>query len=251
MMNKRLGETLKNNFGSTMMVVGYRGALDIDVWFSEYDWIAEGVQYGNFKRGNVKCPYERRTYGVGFIGEGKYEVSENGKHTKAYTVWVDMLTRCYNAKFQEKYPTYIGCSVDPIWHNFQNFCAWFEENYYELGENKMCLDKDILVRNNKIYSPSTCVFTPNNINVLFIKSNALRGDLPIGVTRHGNKYKAQCHNGTGKQVQLGTYDTEIKAFESYKQFKENHIKEMANKYKEQIPSNLYEAMMNYEVEITD
>ena len=75
----RTGERGINNFGSEMVIVEYRGALDIDVYFPEYNWTAKGVQYGHFKEGNVKCPYEKRYYGIGYLGEGKYKVWENGK----------------------------------------------------------------------------------------------------------------------------------------------------------------------------
>ena len=39
------------------------------------------------KKGNVKCPYEPSICGIGYIGEGEYKVSENGKQTKCYNVW--------------------------------------------------------------------------------------------------------------------------------------------------------------------
>ena len=69
---------------------------DIDVYFPEYDWIVRNVQYGNFKKGNIKCPYKPSICGIGYIGEGEYKVSENGKQTKCYNVWYDMMQRCYD-----------------------------------------------------------------------------------------------------------------------------------------------------------
>ena len=77
----RTGEEGYNNFGSKMVIKEYRKYSDIDVYFPEYDWTFEHVQYGKFKNGNIKCPYEPRYYGKGYLGEGKYKVSENGKLT--------------------------------------------------------------------------------------------------------------------------------------------------------------------------
>ena len=42
---------------------------------------------------------------MGYLGEGKYKVSENGKLTKCYKVWRNMLERCYDKKYHEKRPT--------------------------------------------------------------------------------------------------------------------------------------------------
>ena len=46
-------------------------------------------------------------------------------------------------------------------------------------------------------------------------------------------------------------DCAEEAFLAYKQAKELHIKEVANKWKDQIDPRVYEALMNYTVEITD
>ena len=120
----------------------------------------------------------------------------------------------------------------------------------------MDLDKDILVKGNKIYSPETCMFVPQNINKLFTKSNKIRGKYPIGVyfNKNANKFKAQCrifYNGKTQQESLGLYNTIEDAFNAYKQFKEANIKQMADEYKGKIPDKLYEAMYDYKVEITD
>ena len=133
-MNNRIGEKNINNFGSEMQIIGYRGSKDIDIYFSKYKWIAKCAQYNQFKDGQVKCPYEPRVYGVGYIGEGKYATTVNRKPTRVYDVWRSMLRRCYDTKHLIKEPTYINCEVCEEWHNFQVFSEWYEENYYEIQE---------------------------------------------------------------------------------------------------------------------
>lgn len=141
----RIGEKNCNNFGSEMIIVDYRKAIDIDVYFPEYDWIAKGVQYNSFKTGLIKCSYEKRTYGIGYLGEGEYKASENGKDTRVYKTWTDMLQRCYDEKYQKRQPTYIGCEVCDEWLNFQNFAKWYDENYYEIeGEGNQLLERVII-----------------------------------------------------------------------------------------------------------
>lgn len=254
----RTGETRINNFGSQMIIVGYRNCMDIDTYFPEYDWIARGVQYKEFKKGSIRCSYEPRLYNHGYIGEGKYKTKENGKYTKCYATWSNMLTRCYNPKFHEKEPSYKGCIVCEEWLNFQNFSEWFDDNFYEIEGERMHLDKDILVKGNKIYSVDTCIFVPHNINSLFVKCDKSRRELPIGVhyNKRDKKFVSQCNiydykENKNKRKNLGYYDTPQQAFEVYKEFKENHIKEVADEYKDKIPKKLYDAMCNYEVYITD
>ena len=97
----RTGEEGLNNFGSKMIIKEYRKCNDIDVYFPEYNWTFKHAIYSNFKKGNVKCPYEPRTYGVGYLGEGKYKPFLNGKTTDEYDVWSSMIKRCYDPKYQK------------------------------------------------------------------------------------------------------------------------------------------------------
>ena len=252
----RIGEERVNNFGSKMIIKDYRGCMDIDVYFPEYNWTFKHATYQSFKNGKIKCPYEPRYYGVGYIGEGKYKMSENGKNTDEYDIWYHMLMRCYDPKYQEKHTTYRGCKVEDYLLNFQHMCEWLENNYYEIPGEKMCLDKDILCKGNKIYSRETCIFVPQKINTLFIKCNKSRGKDPIGVYQlpSGN-YQAYCNNGYGKYIYLGIYSTKEEAFNIYKEYKEKVIKDVIDSYEGEIPepfySRLKEAMYNYEVEIDD
>ena len=252
----RTGEIGYNKFGSKMVIVKYRGVRDIDISFPEYNWIAEHTQYHNFKRGEIKCPYEPSVCGVACLGEGKYKTRENGKIHKYYKIWYHMLRRCYDPKYHEKHPTYKGCSVEDYLLNFQHMGKWLDENYYEIPGEQMCLDKDILCKGNKVYSRETCIFVPERINLLFTKSDKSRGDNPIGVTpRSSGKYQVQCSDGYGKQIRLGEYLSEEEAFKVYKKYKEKTIKEVIDSYKGKIPEPFYSklriAMYNYEVEIDD
>ena len=252
----RTGEERLNTFGSKMIIKKYRKAIDLDVYFPEYNWVFKHATYQSFKNGEIKCPYEPKVYGVGYLGEGKYKMSNNGKTTDEYIIWHGMLKRCYDPKLHKKESTYKGCTVEEYLLNFQHMGEWINRNYYEIPGEKMCLDKDILCKGNKIYSRETCVFVPQRINLLFTKRDNDRGNSPIGTTPNSSgNYVAQCCDGNGKKIPLGTYSTKEEAFQVYKQYKEKVIKETIDSYKGKIPepfySRLREAMYNYEVEIDD
>lgn len=248
---ERLGEIVYDKNGSKMEIVGYRGQKEVDVKFEEGCIVT--TRYYSFLTKSVKNPLHKSIYNVGYIGMGNYKISNDSKKTKQYIAWKSMFERCYSLKLHERYTTYIGCSVCEEWHNFQNFAKWYDENYYEITNEVMCLDKDILVKGNKIYSPETCVFVTERINKLFIKADKSRGGCPIGVhyDKKGGKFISSCGNGTGNSVQLGSHDSLEEAFITYKKYKENTINNLAYKYKMELPYKLYLAMINYKVEMSD
>lgn len=246
----RLYEVGENNFGRKMVITNYKNAKDIIVKFD--NGIEVKATYQQFKNREIKNPYDKTMYGMGYIGVGKHKCSNEQKKVNIkYETWKGMMRRCYDKKYQDTRPTYIGCTVCDEWHNYQNFGDWFDENYYEVDGEKMNLDKDILVKGNKIYSPETCVFAPHNVNALFIKSNSSRGEYPIGVhfDQKSNKFRAQYSKF--QKVCIGWSNSIEGAFALYKKYKEKYIKNMAEKYKTKIPQKLYKAMNNYIVEITD
>ena len=162
-----------------------------------------------------------------------------------------MLKRCYDPYYLNKRPTYRDCVVCKEWHNFQNFAKWYEENYYEVSGERMELDKDILIKNCKIYSPQTCIFVPNKINILFAKGDTKK-TLPTGVFPNKSRFQARCRiydyeDNKSKDIYLGNFATPEEAFLIYKNFKEIHIKEIADMYKKIIPIKLYEAMYKYKI----
>lgn len=170
---------------------------------------------------------------------------EKGKQLQSYTIWNTMLQRCYSQKKQIKQPTYKGCSVCIEWLTYSNFKTWFDQNYVPDYQ----LDKDILTRGNKVYSPTNCRFVPRQINSLLIDRGAARGQYLQGVSwdKGAQKFKALCHIGTGTQKHIGVFELETEAFLAYKTFKENHIKQIANEYYNagKIGIDIRDALLNW------
>ena len=249
--NDRTGEKGVNKWGSKMTIINYNNNANIKIEFENGYEI--GTTYREFKKGSVKSPYDKSVYGIGYLGVGNYKTYYYDTiKTEEYRVWCHMLERCYDDKHREKFPTYKGCSACEEWLCFQNFAKWFNENFYEIEEETMHLDKDILCKGNKIYSPNNCVFVPQRINELFTKRNKLRGDYPIGVdfNKRNKLFRARCSTLQGNK-HLGYYKTKEEAFKVYKIEKEKEIKNRADNYKDFIPEKLYSAMYKYEVEIRD
>lgn len=246
----KTGERKLNNFGSEIVVVKYINDKCVDILFPQYDYLVQNTSYDRFRKGTIRCPYEPRVHGIGYLGEGRYMASVNRKNTKTYEMWENMLKRCYGDNRSKRNESYHDCVVDVEWHNFQNFAKWYEENYYEVAGQKMCLDKDIKYKGNRVYSSKNCLIVPERINILFKSNHSQRGDEPIGVHYHRGEYVARCST-LNERVTIGTYSNPISAFNSYKQFKENYIKTVADEYKNLIPKQVYDAMYQYEIEMTD
>ena len=131
-----------------------------------------------------------------------------------YRAWKNMLVRCYSSKFQEKKPTYKGCSVSEEWLRFSNFKRWMENQDWE----DMQLDKDILFNGNKVYSAETCVFVTKAVNLFTTDRGASRGEWLIGVdwTKRDGKFRSRCRNPfTNKHEHLGYFTCELEAHQTW------------------------------------
>lgn len=190
-------------------------------------------------------------YGVAVNDYEGYIIDENGEYLDSYNTWFQMIRRCYNEKERDKHPTYNDCFVCENWLKFSNFKEWFDkpENGYKKGYQ---LDKDIICKGNKEYCPEKCCFVPNELNSITTKANTLRGDTPIGVSKHGNKYRA-AYSRLNKLIHLGMYSTPEEAFEVYKKAKEAWMKEYGEMLfnEGKITLQVKEALARYKVDITD
>lgn len=203
-----------NNFG-WFEVIEYNSYTDVVVKFEQTGCIVK-KQAGDIRRGQVKDYLLPLIYGVGYTGKGTYRTSLRGKLTAEYSRWFGILDRCYSERFQEKNPAYKGCSVCKEWHNFQVFAEYYEDNHKE-GYH---LDKDLLFKGNRVYSPETCVFVPPCLNGFILSCGSARGEYKVGVYLNmgskTNPYKSQISNTVnGKQIHLGLFPTEQLAHQAW------------------------------------
>ena len=244
----RIGEKHINNQGIEFEIIDYKHSSNVTIRYSD-GFIAYNVQYTHIKNKSVANPYYKSVCEVGFIGQGKYKSKINNKDTRAYSVWSGMIYRCYSEKSQESRPTFKDVTVCEHWHNFQNFAEWMEDNYDPETMQGWVLDKDILFKGNKIYSPDTCRLVPAEINDT-LKNVKVHNNILIGVSYNikSDNYRTWLpKNKKGKR----NFKTPEEAFQRYKTTREEYIKEVADKYKGQISNEIYQAMYNYQVEITD
>lgn len=242
----RTGEVSYTKYGTKATTVQYINNKDVLVEFNDDYRFQYHITYINFKNGRLTNPYDKSIYRIGFIGIGDYD----SKHI-SYPAWFNMIKRCYKKQKSYDDESYDDCIVDKEWHNFQNFAKWYEENMYVCDE-RLVLDKDIKLHGNRMYSKEYCMLLPEKINLLFIKEKARRGDLPMGVHFHKERdnYVAMC-SVDGKTKYIGSYSNPQIAFNHYKEFKEKHIKKVLENYIGILPSDIYKAVENYKIEITD
>ena len=248
-----VGDVFETKYNGKLEVIKYQDAVNVTVRFlnTGYETTVEASQ---IRTGEVRDWTLPKAFGVGVMED--VDISLRDAYPKHKQLWQNMLSRCYNNN-TEYVGKYESCSVSEYFLHFKNFRLWCDE---QVGFNEkddkgkaFALDKDVLIKGNLLYSENTCCFIPREINNLLLTSKNLRGDLPVGVQRTKTKVvrflAALSKNGTPRY--LGVYNTPEEAFLAYKQAKEAYIKDVANKWKDKIDPRVYEALMNYQVEITD
>ena len=245
-----VGKICKSKLSGDFKVLKYNDSRNVVIQFLKTGFEAT-VELVQVKRGNVKDPHSPSVCGVGVVG-AKYLSTINGVQTKEYELWKNMLERCYSDAYKKKNPTYEGCEVSENFKSYEYFYEWCHSQI-GFGNKDWHLDKDLLTKGNKVYSEDSCIFIPQEINSLLINNTASRGEHLIGVNwcKTHKAFKAQVSKNKGRSENLGFFNTEIEAFKAYKTAKESFVKEQANKWKGKIDPRAYNALMNYQVEITD
>lgn len=209
-----IGKVFKTNQGCSAKVIEYISCKKVTVEFDE------GNQLGNcllseLRRGSITNPMYRGVCGIGYIGARKVT------NKKAYSYWCGLISR--------------NCTTSTIpqeLHNFQNFIPWFEENYREgwiLGYNVLETDE---IKGNNYY------FLPKELHAQFRESQG------CNIKNTDNRISV---NFLGKHI--GYFSTTEEAISKYKEIKKSHILKVVKKYKSMLPEEVYEKIVNYEIQI--
>ena len=120
-----VGKILKSKNSGDFKIVKYNDSKNVEIQFVTTGFEVT-AKLGNVRNGEVKDPYSPSVYGVGILGT-KYLSTINGRNTKEYELWNNMLKRCYSDALKKKNPTYEGCEVSDNFKSYEYFYEWCNE----------------------------------------------------------------------------------------------------------------------------
>lgn len=246
-----LGKEFDTNHYGKCVIVEYEGAFEVTVKFVGYDNLVK-CTLGWLKLGGVANPMHPSVYGVGYMGIGAF----TSRDKRLYSLWVTMLKRVYCPKYHKTQPAYKGTSVCEEWWDFQNFAKWCMNQIHfnskdERGKSYQ-LDKDLLVKGNRAYSPDTCCFIPQEINSsIIVHYSDVSKDKVVGIFKHKvtKRYRVFSSVVGGSRVHIGYFKTQEEAIEVYKRSKITHNKALAEKWEGKIDDVAYIALLNRKIEV--
>ena len=180
-----------------------------------------------------------------------------------------MYKRTHDKEFQKYYPHYADATMYKKWEDDPELCMeYLEFIYYECNGEQMIVDKDLLIKGNKDYALGKICWLPWTLNVVLSNSkehyNARYSrfkntELPYGVRYDSakDKYYAEIQMDKAlrdevekvRPLKLRYRNTPEEAFADYEKHKEAYIIMMDDKYIDYLPVNVYDALVDYEVEM--
>lgn len=191
---------------------------------------------------SLSCASNNRYNGSLVYGIGYNDIRSTKKEYlyEIRGMWKNMIKRCYDEDYHNNHKSYIGCTVCEEWLTLSNFYDWVIKRY----KKGWHLDKDILIKGNKIYSPDTCCFVPSEINSAFVGQNAIYRGFPVGIKVEGEKY-ISTYSRYNKSVRIGSFDNLQEAIYARCKHRYIYIKELTDKYKDQLEPKVYKALIAY------
>ncbi len=234
---EHIGEEYTTNEGYKVKVID-GGTKSHYVTIQIEDWITE-YQVSAIKNGSIKYPFYPSVDGVGYFGIGKYVAKINNERTKIYQLWASMIKRCYSSIYKKNNPCYNEVTVCDEWHNFQTFAEWAEKNYVE----GYVLDKDLLIKGNKIYSSETCCFIPQELNKFLTNIKKTNKSGYVGVCWHkqSGKWEAKI-NIDKKRKTLGRFTNPEDAAKAYQEARVIEVNKLKELYKDILPKNIIDSI---------
>jgi hypothetical protein len=225
------GQVRKYKVGDIFEARGVSGPYEIISADGCFDIKVRFINTGSFVttrasaaiRGKVEDPLAKTVLGIGYRGVGPYSTTgKDGNQHTAYKRWANMIRRCYDTG-HKAYSDYgaKGVYVNPLWHNLQNYCAWY---YSNCPSDDFRIDKDLLVFGNKEYGPEFCRAVPVRINNLFLDKFSVRSAHGMGVKKSGvGTYVASIKRGDVTTI-LGRASDPMEAHRFWQLAKIEHLK---------------------------
>lgn len=243
----QVGDSFSTTLSGTAKVVSYESWRNVVVQFEDQTKVH--CTTSALKLGRVRNPNLAVIANRGVVGVGKWS---SVRHPRLYSLWKNIVARCQNPVYKSDK----GSTMEQRWCNFQDFCADLETmKGFEFFENHgWHFSNHVLTQDNR-WDRQSCCFIPPELKGVLRKSEAIRGDLPIGVTsrklKNGtHRYMAYCQVLGGINY-MGTYDTPEEAFQVYKEAKERDIKRRAEPHRDRLDPKVYMVFINHVVQITD
>lgn len=204
------------------------GVIVNDIKYKADDWYAN--------------KWKRTVFGIGYLGCNDADAARDNY---IYSKWANMMQRCYDEETHRIKPYYALCTAEIEFQNFSNYREWHKEN--AMGDRKVDLDKDVLIRGNTVYGSETCTLISHFTNTIFENRGA---DTNIVLNNDTGKYDVTM-SILGKREEVGSFDTEEEAKQGFIDYKQDYIRKYAKKCKGKVPNKTYEAMVNWVVETAD
>ena len=147
-MKECVGKVLSSTNYGDFKIIKYVSAKEILVKFLKTGTEVWCTRKNAFE-GGVKDKYFPTICGVGYYGNALPKRS-HPKIERAYSVWFKMLIRCYDARIKQV-KNYSDCSVSEYFASFEHFSTWYLSQVGS-DQNNWQLDKDLLVKGNRVYS---------------------------------------------------------------------------------------------------
>ena len=211
---KFLGRVYKMNQGCNAEIIDYKGANEVTIRFIETG-LERICTLNEVVKGTLKDYFYPSSQNIGYVGG---EVTNQKAHDK----WITLTNSIKNKH-----------KLSTEFENFQSFTRWFEKNHIDGWD--LCINS--LDRSVEECSSETCYYLPRNLNTLLLPSKG------YNISKHGI-ITAKFNN-----KHLGSFKTTEEAIERYKEVKKEHILKIADNYKNILPIEVYEKIINYEIQI--
>lgn len=174
--------------------------------------------------------YEEKHYSEYYYDDEFYNLAKKK--------WNNMIDRTTSGR----YKCYDEVQVCEEWKDFSNYYEWFKNNWFDY-DGKLDVDKDLIDKNSKIYSPKTCCIIPHEINIGIRISDKAESRGAVNWDERRQAYKVKLNVYTRH---INTQRRKYKdALDLYFKKKDEFVKAMAEDFKDVVDKRVYDALMKY------